>query len=530
MSSETLDSWKAIAVYLKRDVRTVMRWERARALPVHRIPGGSKPGVYALRSELDTWRKSEHPHIAEQAHQATPPHSPPSVAILPFANLSADKENEYFGDGLADEIINMLTRIKGLRVTARTSSFAFRDTFLDVRQIGARLGVSSLLEGSVQRSGGRLRVSAQLVDTANGFHVWSDQYNRPADDIFVVQDQIASAIARALQVRLEPFRGPRPTENVEAYNHWLKARYHHQYETMDAIAKCQLHLERAIALDPRFPQPYVSLAQLLRGIAFFGALRPRDAIAQGRAALEKALALDDSQGEAHAVSAAYRVWAHFDWSGAAADFERALALAPGSSEVRSLRAVNYLVPTGHLDEAEEEMERVIELDPVSPIALIELAKVLLWQRRFDRASAKLEAALEFRPDYPPAIFYRGAALYYQGAFGEGLPFTQDAMQKLGPNPAMMGAIGLALSRVGRHAEAREMLNQLAAAGRERYVSPIGRALIYIGLGETDAFFESMAHAVDERDPHVLELPVKPVYDGVRNDPRFTALLRTMHLG
>lgn len=529
MSTETLDSWKAIAVYLKRDVRTVMRWERVRALPVHRVPGGGKPGVYALKSELDAWLTSGRRHVAEARIPATPSRRPPSVAVLPFANLSADKENEHFGDGLADEIITALTRIRGLRVTARTSSFAFRDTFQDVREIGARLGVSALLEGSVQRSGGRVRVSAQLVDAGTGFHLWSDQYDRDTDDIFAVQDQIARAIALALRLRLEPSRGVRRTENIEAYNHWLKARHYQQFESLNAMEKCRSHLEGAIALDPGFAQPYVSLALLCRGISFFGALRPRDATAEGRAALKQALALDDSVAEAHAISGVYRAWTDFDWCGAGPDFDRALALAPASSEVHALRALHYLVPTGRLRDAEEEMERVVESDPVSPLAYINLGKVLLWRRQFDRARAALDAALELRPDYPPAIWYRGAALFFQGAFEEGLRFAQEAMRRLGPNPAMMGGIGMALGFLGRHAEARAMLNELAAAERNRYVSPIGAALIHLGLGEIDACFESLARAVEERDPHIFELPVKPTYDRVRNDPRFNELLRTMKL-
>jgi len=254
-----------------------------------------------------------------------------------------------------------------------------------------------------------------------------------------------------------------------------------------------------------------------------------EAIAEGRRTLEHALALDDSLGEAHAMSGVYRAWSGFDWSGAAADFDRALVLAPASSEARMLRAVHYLVPTGRLAEAEEEMERVVESDPVSPLAYIELGKVLLWKREFDRARAQLEAAFELRPDYPPAIWYRGAGLFFSGAFEEGLRVAQEAMQRLGPNPAMMGGIGMALGFLGRQAEARAMLNELVDAGREGYVSPIGPALIYLGLGDIDAFFEWLGRAVEGRDPHIFELPFKQSYDGVRNDPRFIALLRTMKL-
>jgi TolB-like protein len=209
-NEDVLDSWKQIAAYLHRDVRTIQRWERTRGLPVHRWPGGEKPAVYALRTEIDAWRRSD----SERDVRATAgtrqrlPHAitfpDQSVAVLPFANLSADPENEYFSDGLADEIITALTRIPGLRVTARTSSFAFRGRALDVREIGSRLGVRAVLEGSVQRSEGRVRVSAQLVNVGDGFHLWSERYDRDLADVFAIQDEISRAIAAALRVRLAP--------------------------------------------------------------------------------------------------------------------------------------------------------------------------------------------------------------------------------------------------------------------------------------------------------------------------------------
>ena len=210
VSSDTLDSWKAIAAYLHRDVRTVMRWERVRGLPVHRVPGGGKPGVYALKSELDGWWKSTPAHLGEATEQPAPHPRAPAVAVLPFANLSGDKDNEYFSDGLADEIITVLTRIQGLRVTARTSSFAFRGRYQDVREIGARLGVSALLEGSVQRSGGRVRVSAQLVETRNGFHLWSEYYDRERQTCspFRTRSPTRSPALSRSAWRLRPACGP----------------------------------------------------------------------------------------------------------------------------------------------------------------------------------------------------------------------------------------------------------------------------------------------------------------------------------
>ena len=528
-SDQRLESWKSIAAYLHRDVRTVMRWERFRGVPVHRLPGGGKPGVYALKSELDGWWQRARPQLGEDAEAAAPRSRTLAVAVLPFANLSSDKENEYFSDGLADEIITELTRIQGLRVTARTSSFAFRGLQQDVREIGRKLGVRALLEGSVQRSGGRVRVSAQLVGVADGCHLWSELYDRELADVFAIQDEISRAIARALQLQLAPSRVVRPTGSLDAYNWWLKARYYQHYENVEALTKCRTCLERAIALDPRFAEPYVGLAELYRAAAYYGMVRPREALAQGQAALRKAFELESSLGEAYALSGAYRAWMHFDWESAGADFDRALELAPGSERVHRFRATDYLVPTHRLREAEQEMELAVQSDPLSPLACIELGKVLLWERQFDRAQAKMEAAFELRPDYALAIWYRGVAWYFQGRIEDSLTYWQSALRKMGSNPAMIGAIGMSLGFLGRSAEARALLAELDAAECERYVSPVSRAQVYMGLGEINATFEWLDRAIEERDVHNLVLPCKPIWDGIRSDPRFDALLRKMRL-
>ena len=210
MPPDVVDSWKEIASYLGRDVRTVLRWERTRKLPIHRLPGGPKPAVYALKSELDAWRGSSGMHSTDECHPVAPAGEPlkpdgqpaGSVAVLPFSSLSADKDNEYFSDGLADEIITALAGIPGLRVTARTSSFAFRGENRDVREIGSRLGVEMLLEGSVQRIAGRIRVSAQLVDCLDGCHIWCDHYVRDLTDVFSIQADIAASVAVGVRLSL----------------------------------------------------------------------------------------------------------------------------------------------------------------------------------------------------------------------------------------------------------------------------------------------------------------------------------------
>jgi TolB-like protein/Flp pilus assembly protein TadD len=526
---DILDSWKAIAAHLHRDARTVLRWERARGLPVHRVPGGGKAGVYALKSELDAWWKGSRSPVVREAQAGAARRRSPSIAVLPFANLSSEKENEYFGDGLADGIITALTRVHGLRVTARTSSFAFRGHEGDVREIGRKLGVLTLLEGSVQRAGSLVRVSAQLVDVANGFHLWSEQYDRKASDTFAIQDEISHSIADALELRLAPVSGRGRTTNMEAYNLWLKGRYHQQYENVEALEKCRACFEGAVAADPAFPQPYLGLAELCWTRANFGAARPKDMAAQGWSAIAKAQDLDASMGEAYALNGAYRAWMDFDWKGAEASFERARLLTPASQAVHSLRAITFLVPTGRLAEAEQETERALELDPLSPRAHTHAAKVLLWARQFDRAHARIDAALELRPDYAMARWFGGAAFWFQGRREEAVQLWQTAMRTIGPNPVMMGAIGMGLGYLGRHAEARSILTELEATARARYVTMVAVAQAHLGLGETEAVFEWLGRAIEERDPHILDLPCKPLWDGLRSDPRFTELLRRMRL-
>jgi adenylate cyclase len=529
ISSDTLDSWKAIAAHLSRDVRTVMRWERVRGLPVHRVPGGGKPGVYALKSELDAWRKSTRLHLVEQAERPAPQPLTPSIAVLPFANLSADKKNEYFSDGLTDGIITDLARISGLRVTARTSSFSFRGKGQDVRDIGLTLGVSTVLEGSVQRSGRRVRVSAQLVNASDGFHLWSERFDRELADVFAIQDEISSAIAAALEVRLVPTPSSRRTTNPEAYRLWLKGRYYHRYESMEVIAGCRGCYEEAIALDPSFPQPYLGLAELYRGLSDYGIVRPKDVGAQGWAAVQKALELDDSLGEAYALSGTYRAWMDFDWKGAEADFRRASVLNPAAVEAHWLRAMMCLLPLNRLEEAAHEMERAIELDPLSPLVHSYFAWLLAFKRESGRALEEIETALALDPEYAPAFAIRGSVLYYADRVEEGAASWQAAVQKMERAAVAIGALGYGLALLGRKAEAQAILAELDAAESTSYVSPVSRAWVYIGLGDFDAAFEWLDRAVDDGDPHILHFPSKPAYDPMRQDPRFSALLRRMRL-
>ncbi len=357
--SERLESWKEIAAYLGREVRTVQRWAVSRRLPVHRLPGGNKPRVFCRADELDAWLETEPRDLAD--HRT-------SVAVLPFLNLTGG-EDQYFGDGLADDLIDSLVRIPGLRVIARTSSFAFSARGQDVRQVGADLGAAWLIEGSIRRDRGRVRVSAQLVSAADGCHAWSQCFERQLTDVFAIQTELAHAIALALKQKLAP-RGPdaRPTEDLEACELWFKGRSVSQVFTPSAYAEARACYEAAIRRDPGFARPHFGLAELLFHGVQFGLDTSPGLLPRAYEAIPRALELDASSGEAQALLGVFRGLLDYDWPGAEAAFQRAFELAPGSGTIRYQHAWYHLVPRLQFAQAIEEGRQAVEIDPLSPLA------------------------------------------------------------------------------------------------------------------------------------------------------------------
>ncbi len=534
-SHDVVDSWKEIAAYLGRDVRTVIRWEQTRGLPVHRLPGGPKAAVYALRSELEVWRKGRGIHAVEETDAAKSPplEAPgrPSVAVLPFASLSAEKENEYFSDGLADEIITALAHIHGLRVTARTSSFAFRGKEQDVREIGARLGVEALLEGSVQRAGGRIRVSAQLVNCSDGCHIWCDRYDRDLTDIFAVQEEIASSIAAAMRLEIGPRAAPRgKTANLEAYHLWLKGRhYRFSGRSAEDILRAGECFAQAAVLDPNFAAAHLAIGQHLLNLAVFGYMAPKQVAEQGRPEIERALALDDGLGEAHAADGVFRALFDFDWHAAELAFQRALAREPGSPVIRRMHAACLLASLLRLEEGEGEARCALELDPICPESHCILAMMLFFRREYARADASIRTAIDLGSANPSTLWIAGMVAACQQKFDAAIANCERAVELYGRAPLVTAGLGMLYGWAGRATDARRILMQLEDAGRTTYVSPIYHAMVHIGLGEADLAFEWLDRAVECRDPHILHLPAKPVYDSLRADPRFAALLRKMRL-
>ena len=514
---ERLNSWKAIAAYLGREVRTAQRWAQSRGLPVHRLPGGTRPRVFALRSEIDAWLASE-PHRRDRCV---------SIAVLPFLNLTGAPQGRSFGDGLADDLINELVRIPGLRVIARTSSFAFGDGDRDVREIGARLGASWLVEGSVRRDDQRVRVSAQLVNTRDGGHAWSQRYDRELTDLFAIQDEIARAIALALKLTLTHTEVVGEPPDLVAYDLWVKGRTLSQQFTPEAFAEARECYEGAIARDPLFSRPHFGLADLLFYGGQFGVAELPDVVPRARSAIVRSLELDERFGEAHAVLGIFRGVLDYDWLGAESAFRRAFELSPGSAAVFSQHAWYHLVPRMRVKEALDQAQQAVVLDPLSPSAHGFLGLVQVVARQYDRACEACRTALELGPGLWWLRWFYGTALLMKDP-EEGLRQCWQVYEQV-RQPLVVGAMAVVCGMTFQPGKARELLEELEDIAQTSPVPPQAFALAYLGVGD-DRVFEWLDRAIAARHPMATHLPSMPLYDCIRHDPRFPGLLAKMGLG
>jgi serine/threonine-protein kinase len=526
---ERLESWKEIASYLKRDVRTVQRWERTKGLPVRRLPGGDMARVYALRSELDAWWSSRGIHLHEAA---LTPASLPSIAVLPFANLSAEKENEYFSDGLAEDIIDALTKLPGLRVIPRTSAFAFRGKDVDVSEIGARLKVATILEGSVRKDGNRIRVTAQLIKVTDQSHLWAERYDREMTDVFAIQDEISQAIGEKLSVRLAG-DGPlvkRHTENVEAYNLFLRGRHCIHRLTPESLAKGKEYLEQAIALDANYALAYTGMAEYYWASAFWGFMVGSEAVGQAKSAALAALKLDDTLAEARAQLGVARGIGDFDWVGAEQEFRRALELNPASPIVHYYYGLHCLRPMGRLHEELSEARRVVELDPLSARYNANLGYVYDATGQHDLAIAQHRRAMDLDPSMYMPHFLLALAYGHMGRFKEASAAAQKACELSGRNARTLGLLAWVYGQVGRQAQARALLKELRTQRRTTYVPPSAIMMAYLGLGKVDQALEWLEKGIEERDLMVVNsLKFEQVYAPLHGHARYQALLQKMNL-
>jgi TolB-like protein/Flp pilus assembly protein TadD len=459
-----------------------------------------------------------------------------SIVVLPFVNISPEEGQDYFCNGMTEEIIDALTQVPGLRVMARTSSFAFRGKAADVREIGARLNVENILEGSVRRAGNRIRVTAQLVKASDGYHLWSQRFDREMTDVFAIQDEISQAIVEKLRVRLSAGRQlvKPPTENLAAYDLCLKARYHLLKMTPEGREAGRRYCEQAIALDPNYALAYVMLAESYFWSSFWGSMDPREAFSRAKSAALEALKLDETIADAHSALGTVLGSGEFDWPGAEREFNRALELSPSAAAIRYdyawCYAMWFLYPLGRVGQALTEMQRAQELDPLDPFYNTLLGYLLLSTRQFEPAIEQLQHAVDLDPTFFFARWFLSLAYLYKGRVEEAITAAEKANELSRGNAVTLGYLSSVYGRVGRTAEARQLLEELTARRRVTYVPSSALAWAHIGVAELDETLDWIARGIEERDPLIVTaLKSALTYDRFRSHPGFPALLRKMNL-
>ncbi len=455
-----------------------------------------------------------------------------SMAVLPFVNMSGSPTDDYLCEGLAEETISALTAIPGLRVIARTSSFAISRMGLDIREIGARLGVDTILEGSVRRADHRVRVTVQLVVTHDGGHLWSERYDRELTDLLALEDEIAEAVATRLRFELtgSAREQPRPPVDAEAHDAFLEGRYHFARSTPQALARAQECYERAIARDPGFARAYDSLAELYWYYGFFGGAPPRDAFSRSTWYALRAVELDDELAETHALLGMLGKELDYNWAEVDREVNRALELNRESPLVRLRYAISALLPHGRFDEAVAVVEGVVRADPLSLFVRWWLGVMTFFGRRYDRTIEEGRFMVSLDPAHFLGHWVLGVGLEETGAAAEAIAALERADELSGGIPFTLGFLAMAYGRAGRRDDARALLDRAKEAATVGYVSPMCFAFCYIGLEEWDRVFTAMDDAIEARDPLVMPIKSYPALDPVRDDPRLHALKRRMNLG
>ena len=499
----------------------------ALARVVTRSLANSRDGRYQSVADL----LGELRNATGPATQATSQPEVPSIAVLPFANMSADPEQEYFCDGLAEELIDALAKLEGLRVVARTSAFRFKGDAPDLREVGEKLNVKTVLEGSVRKAGNRLRINAQLIDTTDGYHLWSQRYDREMEDVFAVQDEIARSVVEKLKVKLlGEQQAPvikRPTDNLEAYNLVLKGRYHMVRLTGAALEKSLECFTQALAVEPTYAQAHagVGLVQAIRAVFSFAA--PQEVMPMAKEAALKALAIDETVADAHFTLAYVLELFEWNWTGAEREYRRALALNPGDTLARG----NYALLLGKVRRADDsvaEAQHAIERDPLSLVPHFMLAQVLYLARRFHEAMAEAHAGIELEPAYHLFHWLLGWALGGLGRYDEAVEALRQATILAPGDPTAQAFLGWALALAGHRQEALTILGDLERRRTQEYFSGFLVAMVNVGLGEREQAISWLQKAAEERDALLPFLNTWPAVDPLRPDPRFQALLRRMN--
>ena len=458
----------------------------------------------------------------------------PSIAVLPFDSISADPEDEFFADGLAEELINALTHLEGLDVAARTSAFQFKGKHQDIREIGSALNVSTVLEGSVRRAGNRLRITAQLINVADGYHLWSERYDREMEDVFAIQDEITAAIVKVLEVQLiggtEKARVKRGTTNTEAYDLYLRARHFVAQRVPAAMAKARQYFERAIELDPEFAAAYAGLADTWAILGAYQIIHPAEAKANAWPAIEKALELDDTLAEAHFSKAWVAIWFSNDIAGGEPDFLRSLELNPKSP----MTHVYYgclLAMLCRQEEAIRHAEEALRLDPLSVFIHSIAGLVHYIGLDYEKAIEILEKGLEIDPNLAICQWLLAFSYRRVGRLDEAVAWAESAAELAQRHATYIAFLGYMYAVAGRTDDAGVIMAELERRSETEYVTPLGRLLYRTGMGDEGSIAEALERllAQGEGGAAALYATIKPDLEEYRDHPRLGPLIEQLPL-
>ena len=451
-----------------------------------------------------------------------------SIAVLPFVNANTDPDAQYLSDGISESLINSLSLLPKLRVTARTTAFRYKGTTEDPRKIGRDLNVRAVLTGRLVQRGDTLNVQIDLMDVAAGTQLWGDQYTRKLTDIFAVQDDVARRIAETLRLKLsgeeQQRLTKRYTENIDAYQLYLKGRYYALKYTIDGTNRGIESFQQAIQLDSAYALAYAGLAEAYMAASGWY-LTAREAGPRAKEAALKALKWDGSLSEAHSALALVAAAYEWDWSTAEREFKRGIELNPGSASAADYYGSWFLAMIGRADESIAELKRAQQLDPLSPLINADLGNAFYYARRYDEAIEQARKAIDLDPNFWLAHINLGAAYMQKAMYPEAIAEFQKTVAAPGfPDGLVFVAYGLALS--GRSAEARKVLGTLQGSNQP---TSFAMAVLYTGLGDKDQAFAWLQRARDERFIVLAAIKVDPIFDSLRSDPRFADLLRSMGL-
>ena len=461
-----------------------------------------------------------------------------SIAVLPFANISSDEENEYFCDGLAEELLNALSKIDELKVAARTSAFSFKGKNADVSEIGAKLGVKNVLEGSVRKSGDRLRISVQLVNASDGFQLWSERYDREFKDILDLQDEITLAVTEALKVtilgRQRSIVLKRYTDNADAYELFLKGRYYHYKYTAEGWKGAIEFFRKATEIEPNYAPAYAAMTSSWGFLWFFGLVSTDEAIPPMRAATARALEIDEALAEAHLSSAIINFFHDREWRKAEEDFRRSVELDPRNAEAISFYSM-FLAFEERLDEAIALSRQSLGQDPLSPLINMNAGWTYFTAGLLDEACEQVAKMIEIEPEFYGAYWLKGAIYLVQGKYEAAIDELRKGVS-LGGHQTVLADLGSAYGLAGRKADAEAVLNQLLEMRRESHVSAICIARVYSRLGENEKAIDWLERAFDERNGEMLFIKGE-IEGAAENDPlqslgadrRVNAIFQRMNL-